>query len=193
MNKSVPANTLAELVELAKRNGSLSFASGGAGSSGQMAGELLKLRTGAPLVHVPYKQAGQGVTDTIAGHVPIIIYQVPALVSHIKSGSLKALAVLAPQRTPLLPDVPTPSEQGIQNFDATAWMGLFGPANLPLAVINRLHRSLTLALADPEVRAQLSQQGFTAVGSTPAEFRKFVAADIEKWAQVVKATGASID
>ncbi len=193
VNKSVPAKTLPELVELAKRSGSLSFASGGAGSSGQLAGELFKLRTGAPLVHVPYKQAGQGVTDAIAGHVPIIIYQVPALVSHINAGSMKALAVLAPQRTPLLPNVPTPGEQGIQNFDATAWMGLFGPANLPEAVISRLHSTLTRALAAPEVQAQLTQQGFTTVGSTPAEFRKFVAADIEKWAQVVKATGASID
>jgi tripartite-type tricarboxylate transporter receptor subunit TctC len=193
VSKSVPANNLAELIALAKRQGGLSFATGGVGSSGQLAGELLKLRTGAPLVHVPYKEVGQGVTDTVAGHVPLIIYQVPSLVSHIKSGSLKALAVLAPRRTPLLPDVPTPGEQGISDFDATAWMGLFGPANLPPAILARLNRSLALAANDPEVRAQLAQQGFTTVGSSPAEFRQFVAADIAKWAEVVKATGATID
>ena len=131
--------------------------------------------------------------DTVAGHLPIIIYQVPSLVAHIKAGNLKALAVLSPRRTPLLPDVATPGEQGIKDFDATAWMGLFGPARLPPAVTDRLQRALADAVADPEVRAQLAQQGFTAVGSSPAEFRQFVATDIAKWAEVVKATGASID
>jgi tripartite-type tricarboxylate transporter receptor subunit TctC len=193
VNKDVPANNLQELVALAKSKGGLSFATGGVGSSGQLAGELLKLRTGMPLAHVPYKEVGQAVTDTMAGHVPVIIYQVPALVSHIKAGNLKALAVLQPQRTPLLPDVPTPGEQGIQGFDATAWMGLFGPAHLPPVVTARLNKSLAGAAADPEVRAQLAQQGFTPIGSSPTEFRQFLEKDIAKWAEVVKATGATID
>jgi tripartite-type tricarboxylate transporter receptor subunit TctC len=193
VNKNVPANNLTELVALAKRQGGLNFATGGVGSSGQVAGELFKLRTGIPLVHVPYKDISQGVTDTIAGHVPIIIYQVPALVQHIKAGNMKALAVLSPKRTSLLPDVPTPGEQGIKDFDATAWMGLFGPANMPPAVTTRLNRALIDAVNDREVQGQLAQQGFTTVGSTPAEFRSFVSADIAKWAEVVKATGATID
>lgn len=193
VNKNVPANNLAELVALAKRQGGLNFATGGVGSSGQVAGELFKLRTGIPLVHVPYKDVAQGVTDTIAGHVPIIIYQVPALVQHIKAGNMKALAVLSPKRTSLLPDVATPDEQGIKDFDATAWMGLFGPANMPPAVTARLNRALIDAVNDREVQGQLAQQGFTTVGSTPAEFRRFVSADIAKWAEVVKATGATID
>jgi tripartite-type tricarboxylate transporter receptor subunit TctC len=193
VNKAVPANNLQELVAYAKKQGHLSFATGGVGSSGQLAGELLKLRTGAPLVHVPYKEAEQGVTDTVAGHVPLIIYQVPALVSHIQAGQLKALAVLAPKRTPLLPDVQTPDEQGVKGFDATAWMGLFGPANMPPTLVDRLQHSLSLAASDPEVRKQLEPLGFTTVGNTPAEFRDFVAADIAKWAEVVKATGAIID
>jgi len=193
VSKNVPANNIAELVALAKSKGGLNFATGGVGSSGQLAGELLKLRTGAPLIHVPYKEVGQGVSDTVAGHVPIIIYQVPSLVSHIKAGNLKALAVLSPKRTPLLPDAATPGEQGIKDFDATAWMGLFGPAKLPANVIERLHRAMVDAVADPEVRSQLAQQGFTTVASTPDEFRKFVAVDIAKWAEVVKATGATID
>jgi tripartite-type tricarboxylate transporter receptor subunit TctC len=193
VNKDVPANNLAELVALAKRKGGLSFATGGVGSSGQLAGELLKLRTGAPLVHVPYKEVGHAVSDTIAGHVPVIIYQVPAVVSHIKAGNLKALAVLAPNRTPLLPDVATPGEQGIKDFDATAWMGLFGPARLPPAITARLNRSWADAAADPEIRALLAQQGFTPVGGSAVDFRRFVEADIAKWADVVKATGAKID
>ncbi len=193
VGKSVPANNIAELVALARSRNGLSFATGGVGSSGQLAGELLKLRTGIPLNHVPYKDIGQGVTDTIAGHVPVIFYQVPSLVSHIKAGNLKALAVLSPRRTPLLPDVATPGEQGIQDFDATAWMGLFGPAQLPPAVTARLHRAMVDAVADGSLRSALAQQGFTTVGNTPAEFRQFVASDIAKWAEVVKATGATID
>jgi len=193
VGRSVPANNIAELVALARSRNGLSFATGGVGSSGQLAGELLKLRTGIPLNHVPYKDIGQGVTDTIAGHVPVIFYQVPSLVSHIKAGNLKALAVLSPRRTPLLPDVATPGEQGVQDFDATAWMGLFGPAQLPPAVTARLHRAMVDAVADESLRSALAQQGFTLVGNTPAEFRQFVARDIAKWAEVVKATGATID
>lgn len=193
VGKDVPANNIAELVALARRGQGLSFATGGVGSSGQLAGELLKLRTGIALNNVPYKDVGQAVTDTMAGHVPAIIYQVPALVAHIRSGQLKALAVLSPQRTSLLPDVATPGEQGIQDFDATAWMGLFGPAQLPAALTERLHRAMVEAVADPELRNALAQQGFTLVGNTPAAFRQFVATDIAKWAEVVKATGAKID
>lgn len=193
VNKDVPANNLQELVALGKTKGGLSFATGGVGSSGQLAGELLKLRTGIPMVHVPYKEVGQAVSDTMAGHIPVIIYQVPALVSHIKAGNLKALAVLQPQRTALLPDVPTPGEQGIEGFDATAWMGLFGPAQMPSGVTARLQKAMADATANPEVRTQLAQQGFTPVGSSPTEFRQFLEKDIAKWAQVVKATGATID
>lgn len=191
-NKDLPANNLAELVQLAKKQGGLSFATGGIGSSGQMGGELLKLRTGAPLNHVPYKEVGQAITDTVAGHVPILFYQVPALVSQIKSGQLKALAVLAPKRTPLLPDVPTSTEQGIANFDATAWMGLFGPAGMPAEIIDKLNKSIHAAATNTELNAQLAPQGFTMVGSPAADFRTFVADDIKKWAGVIDATKATI-
>lgn len=191
-NKDLPANNLAELVQLAKKQGGLSFATGGIGSSGQMGGELLKLRTGAPLNHVPYKEVGQAITDTVAGHVPILFYQVPALVSQIKSGQLKALAVLAPKRTALLPDVPTSAEQGITDFDATAWMGLFGPAGMPVEIIDKLNKSIHAAATNTELNAQLAPQGFTMVGNSATDFRTFVANDIKKWASVVDATKATI-
>ncbi|NMJ44293.1 tripartite tricarboxylate transporter substrate binding protein [Roseomonas sp. JC162] len=193
VNKDLPANTIPELVAYARQRGGLNFATGGVGSSGQLAGELLKLRTGAPLNHVPYREIGQAITDTMAGHVPIVIYQVPALVGNIRSGQIKAIAVLAPERTPLLPEVPTPREQGVQDFDATAWMGLFGPARLPPRITASLQGILARAAADSELKAQASQQGFTLVGSTPAEFQTFVAADIAKWTEVVRMTGATID
>lgn len=193
VNKDLPANTIPELVALAKRRGGLNFATGGVGSSGQLAGELLKLRTGALLNHVPYREIGQAITDTVAGHVPIVIYQVPSLASTIQSGQIKAIAVLAPSRTPLLPETPTPGEQGVQDFDATAWMGLFGPARLPPQVTVSLQKVMADLAADEGMRAQLIQQGFTLVGNGPAEFERFLRADIAKWAEVVKMTGASID
>lgn len=193
VNKDLPVSTLTELVSLAKARGAMNYATGGVGSSGQMGGELLKLRTGAPLNHVPYKDVSQAITDTMAGHVPVVFYQAPALVQQINAGQLKALAVLASNRTPLLPNVPTAGEQGIAEFDATAWMGLFAPANTPGAVIDRLNAAVRAAATSPEVVEQLRPQGFTMVGSSPAEFRDFVKQDIAKWAEVIKATGATIE
>jgi tripartite-type tricarboxylate transporter receptor subunit TctC len=191
VNKSLPVSNIAELAALAKSQGGMSFATGGIGSSGQMGGELLKLRTGAPLNHVPYKEVGQAITDTVAGHVPMLFYQVPALVSQINAGELKALAVLAPERTPLLPDVPTSAEQGISDFDATAWMGLFAPAGTPADVVAVLNKRLQNAAKDPELNQQLAPKGFTMVGNSSDEFRAFVEQDIRKWAEVVKATQAT--
>jgi len=191
-NKDLPASTIADVVKVARARGGLDYATGGIGSSGQMAGELLKLRTGAPLNHVPYKEVGQAIADTIAGHVPLLFYQVPAVVSQINSGQIKAIAVLAPQRTPLLPDVPTALEQGIKDFDATAWMGLFAPAKTPRPIVDALNAAIKKATADPDLRKQLGQQGFTLVGSSPEDFQKFLTRDIDKWAEVIHATGAQI-
>ncbi|WP_207538289.1 Bug family tripartite tricarboxylate transporter substrate binding protein [Sabulicella rubraurantiaca] len=191
--RDLPAGSIPELVELSRQGRGLNFATGGVGSSGQMAGELLRLRTGAHLNHVPYREVGQAISDTIAGHVPLLIYQVPALVSAVNAGRIKALSVLAPQRTPLLPETPTPREQGLEDFDATAWMGLFGPPHLPDRITTLLQGLVAGAARDEALQAQLTQQGFTFVGSDPAEFRRFLQADITKWAEVVRATGASSD
>ncbi len=192
VNKDVPASNIAELVALAKSRGGMAYATGGVGSSGQMGGELLKLRTEAPLNHVPYKEVGKAITDTLAGHVPMLFYQVPALVSQINAGQLKALAVLAPTRTPLLPDVPTSTEQGIADFDATAWMGLFAPAGTPPQIVARLNQAVRTAATDTELKKQLAPQGFTMVGNSAEEFRDFVQQDIHKWAEVIKATKANM-
>jgi len=192
VNKDIPASNIAELAALAKSRGGMSFATGGIGSSGQMGGELLKLRTGAPLNHVPYKEVGQAITDTRAGHIPMLFYQVPALVSQIQAGELKALAVLAPQRTPLLPDVPTSAEQGITDFDATAWMGLFAPAGTSPAIIGKLNEAIRKAASDSALKEQLAPQGFTMVGNSAEEFKSFVEKDIRKWAEVIQATQAKV-
>ncbi|PLC52023.1 twin-arginine translocation pathway signal protein [Pollutimonas nitritireducens] len=191
VNKDVPASNIAELVALAKSRGGMAYATGGVGSSGQMGGELLKLRTDAPLNHIPYKEVGKAITDTLAGHVPMLFYQVPALVSQINAGQLKALAVLAPNRTPLLPDVPTSTEQGIADFDATAWMGLFAPTGTPPQIVARLNQAVRTAATDTELNKQLGPLGFTMVGNPTEEFQKFVKQDIDKWAEVIKATKAN--
>ena len=193
VNNDLPVSNLTELIALAKAKPGLSFATGGIASSGQLAGELFMLRTGTKLNHLPYKEVGQAVTDVIANHVPIIIYQVPALVSQIKANKLKALAVLAPVRTSLLHDLTNPGEQGIADYDATAWMGLFGPAKLPEGISATLQRSLAKVSARPEVVQQLARQGFTLAIGTSDQFRQFLVQDIAKWAAVIKETGATID
>lgn len=186
VNKNLPVNDLPQLVAYSKKNGAVSFATGGIGSSSQMAAELLKMRTGVRLDHVPYKEVSQAISDTIAGHVPMLIYQAPALASQVNAGSLKALAVLAPQRTPLLPDVPTATEQGVKDFDATAWMGLFAPAGTPKSIIDGLNKAVADSLKDAALKEAMAPMGFTLTSSSPDEFGKFVRDDIAKWKAVAQ-------
>lgn len=184
VNKDLPVDNLQQLVAYTKQKGELSFGTGGIGSSSQMAAELLKMRTGVRLSHVPYKEVSQAISDTIAGHIPMLIYQAPALASQVNAGSLKALAVLAPERTPLLPNVPTANEQGIEDFDATAWMGLFAPRGTPKEVIDTLNRVTSTALKDDALQKSMAPMGFTLTSSTPEDFAQFVAKDVAKWKSV---------
>jgi tripartite-type tricarboxylate transporter receptor subunit TctC len=194
VHSSVPAKTVPEFIELAKKTkGGLSFASAGNGTSSHLAGELLRMKTGAELVHVPYKSGSQAVTDVVAGQVPMLIYQIPAVLPHVQAGSLRAIATTAKKRLEQAPDVPTVEEQGIQDFEVSAWMGLFGPANMPQPVVDRIYAALAAALSAPDLRPQLIKQGLEPVGNTPAEFRKFLEADIAKWAEVVRVSGAKVD
>jgi tripartite-type tricarboxylate transporter receptor subunit TctC len=194
VHNSVPAKTVAEFIELAKKTkGGLSFASAGNGTSSHLAGELLRMKTGAELVHVPYKSGSQAVTDVVAGQVPMLIYQIPAVLPHVQAGTLRAIAATSKKRLEQAPDVPTVEEQGVPDFDVSAWMGLFGPANMPQPIVQRIHAALTNALSAPDLRPQLMAQGLEPVGNTPAEFRKFLEADIAKWAEVVRVSGAKVD
>lgn len=148
--------------------------------------------TKARLVHVPYKNAAQAVNDVVSGQVAMLIYQIPAMLPHIEAGSVRAIAATAPKRLPQLHTVPTLAEQG-QEIDVSAWMGLSGPADLPAEITVRLHGEVMKALVDPELKSQLLVQGLEPVGSAPAVFRAFLGADIKKWAQVVKVSGATVD
>jgi tripartite-type tricarboxylate transporter receptor subunit TctC len=192
VHPSVPASTLPELVEHSKRvPGGLSFAAGSRGSSNGLAGELLKLRTGANLTHIPYSNISQGVTDVIAGHIPVLIYTV-AVLPHAKAGRLRALAVTSERRQPQAPEVPTAVEQGAADVVADSWFGLFGPAGLPDPIRDRLFATMRDALLDPEIHPRLVATGLEPAPLPPEEFRAFIGREIAKWAEVVRASGVTM-
>jgi tripartite-type tricarboxylate transporter receptor subunit TctC len=191
---SVPARNLQEFLAWAKaQRGGVSYASAGNGTSSHLAGELLKLRTGAPLEHVPYRSGAQAVTDVVAGQVPMLVYQVTAVLPFVRDGKLRAIASTSARRLEWTPEVPTVVEQGVPDFDVSAWHGLFAPAGLPQPILDRVYGALSKALADPELRPKLVEQGLEPVGMAPTEFRRFLEGDIAKWRELVRAANIKPD
>ncbi|MGZ8203317.1 MAG: Bug family tripartite tricarboxylate transporter substrate binding protein, partial [Burkholderiales bacterium] len=185
INPSLPAKTVKELVALAKANpGRISFASSGRGQSVHMSGELFKLKAGLNLVHVPYKGTGPALIDVIAGHVYMIFSSLPSTMEFIRGGRLRALAVTSRQRTPELPNVPTMIEAGYRDFEVTGWFGLFASARTPPAAIDRIYAAARNVLSTPKIKARFAELGGAAGGEPPEQFRNFVAAEKQKWAQV---------
>jgi tripartite-type tricarboxylate transporter receptor subunit TctC len=194
VNPQVPARTLAEFLDWARRQpGGVPYASAGNGTSSHLAGELLKLRSGVALEHVPYRSGAQAVTDVISGQVPMLVYQVTAVLPHVREGRLRALATTSNRRLDWTPDVPTVEEAGVAEFDVAAWHGLFGPAGLPPQVVERIHAALRAALTDPVLRPRVMEQGLVPVAMPPAEFRRFLEADIAKWREVIRVSGIRAD
>lgn len=191
---STPAKTLQELVALAKsKPGELSIGSSGSGTSLHMTGELLKLVTGIDMIHVPFRGAGPMLTEVIAGRVNAAVDNLPSALGHIKDGRLRALAVTEPKRSPALPDVPTTAEAGFPQVEATAWFGIQAPARTPRAVIDRIAAAGNQIVHDPAIAAKIREQGGEPVGGTAESFEKFIAAEIAKWADVVKRSGAKVE
>jgi tripartite-type tricarboxylate transporter receptor subunit TctC len=191
---SFPANTVAELITLAKsKPGQLQFASVGNGSPSHLAGELLNLRAGVQIVHVPYRGGGPAVTDTIGGQVPLLWVSIPAVAQHIKAGKLKALAVSTLKRSAAFPDVPTMQEAGVADFEVDSWYAMFVPAKTPKPVIERLNKALNQVVADPEIKDKLLQQGSEGVGGTPESLGKTVTAELAKWAKLAKEANIKAD
>jgi tripartite-type tricarboxylate transporter receptor subunit TctC len=185
VNPGVPAKTVNELVALAKASpGKLSFASSGRGQSIHMSGELFKLKAGIDIVHIPYKGSGPALVDLLAGQVTMMIDNLPSSMGFIRSGRLRPLAVTGKQRAPELPDVPTMEEAGFPDFQVTAWFGLFAPAKTPPAAIDRIYRAAKNVLASPEIKARFAELGGTPGGEPPEQFRNYVVAEKQKWAQV---------
>jgi tripartite-type tricarboxylate transporter receptor subunit TctC len=193
VHPDLPVRDLAGFLAWAKGQRSVTYASAGNGTSSHLAGELLKLRSGAPLEHVPYRSGAQAVTDVMAGHVPMTIYQVTAVLPFVREGRLRALASTSARRLEWTPEIPTAMEQGVADFDVSAWHGLFAPARLPLPVRDRIFAALRDALSAAETRPKLLEQGLEPVGLPPEDFATFLKADITKWAEVVRISGARAD
>ena len=190
MHPSVPARNLKELIALAKaRPGQLNFASSGLGSSNQMAGELFKMMANINIVHVPYKGNAPAMTDTMAGHVEMMFSGVPAIVPHIQSGRLRAIAIGSLKRFTAIPEVPTFDESGLKGYEATTWFGLMAPAKTPKEIVARWNVEVGKILSAPDLKGRFLNDGLEAMGGTQEEFGRFIRAEIEKYAKVVKATG----
>lgn len=193
VHPSVPARTLQELVAYSKTAPKgVGYASGGVGSSNHLAGEMLRLRTGANIFHVPYSNVAQAISDVLAGHVPMLIYAV-ALLPYIRDGRLRALAVTSDARQKKAPDVPTAAEQGISGMVANSWFGMFGPAQLPESIRDRVFAALRDALLAPDIAPKLIDMGMEPSLLSPADFRAFIQRDIAMWTEVVKASGVTLD
>jgi tripartite-type tricarboxylate transporter receptor subunit TctC len=191
---SVPAKNLKEFVVYAKANpGAVNFATSGVASIGHLTGEYLNQLAGMKMVHVPYKGSGQAISDLVGGHVKVMISGMASTLPHIKTGKLRALAVTGPQRSDAAPDVPTIAESGFPGFEARSWFGVLAPATTPRPVITRLHADIVRALQQSDVKQRLTVIGFDIVGSTPDEFAAYIKSEIQKWAKVVKASGAKAE
>ncbi len=190
----LPANNLRELAELSKtKAGGINYSSGGAGSSGHLAAELLKSNLGIDMTHVPYKGGGPALTATIAGETDITILGAVITVSQIKGGNLKALAVLGKKRTPALPQVATAGEQGLSNFDVSSWVGVLVPTGTPIPIVEKINAAFSTALKNPAVQARMAEQGNEIVASSPAQFGAFLAQESSKWAKVIKENNIQLE
>ena len=186
-----PAKSFADLVALAKsKPGGLSFASQGTGAGGHLLGEMLKQRTGTPLVHVPYRGAGPAAVDLAAGRVDFFFVAYASVVSFLQAGKVRVLAVTSPKRLPAQPNVPTMAEAGFPGIQLDAWFGLVAPAGTPDAVIGKLHGAFSQAVRDPDIVKTMIDQGAEATPSnTPAEFAAFIASETERFGKIVRAVG----
>ena len=187
---SVPANTMQELVTLAKSQpGKLNFASSGPGSMPHLAGELFRLTAGINIIHVPYRGAAPAVNDLLAQQVQMVFLDLPVLLPQIKAGKLKPIAVGAMQRVPSAPDVPTTVEVGMANLQTENWYGMVAPAKTPPQVVAVLNKAAVEAMKDPTVVEKLASQGAILVGDSPEHFRDFIDSETKKWAKVIVDAG----
>jgi tripartite-type tricarboxylate transporter receptor subunit TctC len=194
VNAQVPARTLQEFIALAKRSaGKLSYASAGSGTPPHLAAELFKSVAGVDLLHVPYKGGAPAINDLVGGQVQAIFEGEVVLLPHIKSGRVRALAITGTKRTPELPDVPTFAQAGLPKYDVYFWSGLVAPAGTPPPVISRLNSVLVRALNAPDASEALKRQGLEPAATTPQQFAEFIAGEVDRWGQVVQASGAKLD
>ena len=194
VNPGLAANNTQELIASAKAaNGKLTYSSAGNGSVNHLLGEMFDSAAGVKMTHIPYKGAGPALADLIGGQVQVSFTSMPSVIGHIKSGKLRAIAVTSRARSDTLPELPTLAESGLAGFDVNPWFGLLAPAGTPAAVVSQLNREINELLATADLRARFAGQGAVPLATSPAEFAALLKQDIEKWAQVVKDSGAKID
>ncbi|MGE5093919.1 MAG: Bug family tripartite tricarboxylate transporter substrate binding protein [Betaproteobacteria bacterium] len=194
VNPAIPANNVREFIAYAKANpGKLNFGSGSTGSAGHLAGELFDTMAGVKMVHVPYKGAGPAMQDLIGGQIQLMFDNLASSLGQIKAGRVKPLAVTTAKRSALAPDLPTISESGLPGFDISTWFGIFVPAKTPQPVVDRLYAEFTRALALPEVREAMLKLGAEPVGNKPEEFAAYIRSEADKYAKLIKASGAKAD
>jgi tripartite-type tricarboxylate transporter receptor subunit TctC len=193
VNPESPPHTLQEFVEWTrKRSGELNFGSAGLGSGGHLAGELYNQMAHVKAQHIPYKGSGPAIVDLIGGRYDYNFAGLQAAQPHVRSGKLRALAVTTPQRVAALPDVPAVAE-AIPGYEVVGWYGIIGPAGMPAPLVERLNQELLQVLKQPDVHERIVNDGSEPVGNSPREFRDFMAADLAKWAKVVKESGAKFE
>jgi tripartite-type tricarboxylate transporter receptor subunit TctC len=193
VNPPFPAKTVPEFISYAKANPTqVNQGSGGIGSTGHVSGELFKMMSGVTMAHVPYRGEAPALTDLLGGQVQVVFATAGSLIGYLKAGSLRPLAVTSQTRLDLLPDVP-PLAEFLPGYEASAWGGIGAPSNTPVEIVDKLNKEINAGLADPKLKAQLADLGATVLAGSPADFGKFIAAETEKWAKVVKFSGAKAE
>jgi tripartite-type tricarboxylate transporter receptor subunit TctC len=193
VHPSVPTKTIPEFIAYAKANpGKISMASGGIGTPGHLSGELFKMMTGVNMVHVPYRGLAPALTDLLGGQVQVAFGSVPSSIEHIRTGKLRALAVTTAMRAEALPDIPTFGEF-LPGYEASFWYGVGAPKATPAEIVEKLNKEIKAGLANPKIKAKLSDLGGTVLPGSPADFGKLIAEDTDKWGKLIRAANIKAD
>ena len=193
INNDVPAKNLKEFIVLGKKEGKMTFASSGAGTSIHVSGELFKTMTGIDMTHIPYKGRAGAIPDLLGGRVTMMFDNMPSSLPLVREGKLRALGVTSATRSAAAPDIPTLAESGLPGFEAVSWFAMFAPANTPKPIIDKLQGEVSRIIKAPEISKRLLELGLDPVGGTPAELAQYQKREIAKWAKVVKDSGATVE